>query len=471
MAVNTTVLFTRLGRIFYGVGSANSFLGDGDISSGNLRSVGVVTDRIQSQYTSTDQQIIDTLYSSRDSARASLDGFKTDLVTIAENTLIEMVNDDNPLVEKSLEASLIELDAQMVANSDSVDASTTSASVTYGRADGSSNVGDDHLVVSVYRTDGRLNELVIAEDIVVDCTSDAQVDQRATEGEEEWTYQGELNESDALAYNYPTGSSVSGTLTSINASAAVSETGNILHNSDMADFTSNVPDGWNVLVGTAGTTILKEVSTVYDSDVGASLEFVGDGSSTLSSIAQTFSQNSTTTGSTVDILPSTRYHVSARVRKSASLAAGAISISLIDGSNTQITDDEGNNAIVTLAHGSIASNTWTKMGGVLITPTNLPSSVKLRVAVSTALTNTESVFIAHVSMTPVEEIYPGGPCISNHSGATPPRRRDRALATISNNREGLFQDWFDRAFDMRGKGLQLRSDSGGSETIADSLIA
>lgn len=476
MAVNTTTLFTRLGRIWYGVQSANLSLGDTDISGGGLRAVGVVADRIQAQYTAADQNLIDTLYSSRDSARSGLDGWKSDLVTIAENTVVDMVNDDNPLVEKAIEPALIELIAQMTSASASVDASATSASVAYGKADGTSNTGDDHLVCSVYRTDGKLNELVLAEDIIVDCTTDAQVDQGATEGQEEWTFQGELTDTDDLAFDWPTGSSATGTLTAVASSAAVAtdtpaENDQMLHNADIADFTSNIPDGWNVLVGTAGTTILKNVSTVYDSDVGAVLEFVGDGSSTLSSVAQTFSQSSTSTGSTADVLPSTVYHVSARMRKSASLAAGAISVSLIDGSNTQITDDEGNNVIITLAHGSIASNTWTKFGGQLVTPTNLPSTVKFRVAVSTALTNTESVYIGHISMTPATQAYDGGPYLSIHSGATASRRKDRATATIANDRAGAFQEAFDRMFDMKSLGLQLPSDSGGSETINDNLIA
>ena len=45
---------------------------------------------------------------------------------------------------------------------------------------------------------------------------------------------------------------------------------------------------------------------------------------------------------------------------------------------------------------------------------------------------------------------------------------DTFTIAVTNNRAGSFQEWFERFFDMRAKGLLLPSDTSGS--IADSLI-
>lgn len=459
MAIDLTTspggLFPILGKLIRAMRSANDYRGTTNITE--IDSAGDSVDDIVTQFT-TNKDIIDGLWTQLENHRSSQSGWLSYLRGVAERIVIELADDDVTLVSKDIATALEELISQMEDNSDSVDASTVSASAS---AD-AGNTGDAKVVVSVKRKDGLNNELVFAETMELECTSDSYTGGQ-TAGQETFTLRGEVAVSDALDWQWPAGSGVTTTVTAVDAN--VDANGNLLTNSDFEDFTSNVPDNWAVLVGTAGTTILRETTTVYDGS--SSLEFVGDAGSTLSSIAQTFDSAS---GTTSELAPNTVYHFSCLGRKSASLAAGVLEISLVDSSNAYITDDQGNNLATTIAHGSLSSSAWTQFSGTFTTPKVLPTSYKLRVRASTALTDGESAFLDHLSLAAATEAYTGGPWVSVHSGATNSLLEDLYTLSISNNFAGDFQKEFDRLFNMKSLGLQLPSNSGGSETVADTLI-
>ena len=77
----------------------------------------------------------------------------------------------------------------------------------------------------------------------------------------------------------------------------------------------------------------------------------------------------------------------------------------------------------------------------------------------------------------MDSLYSGGPQAAIFSGKTPFTKGSAQVApdsftiTVTNDRAGEFQEWFERMFDMAAKGLILPSDSGGSETQSDALIA
>lgn len=452
-------LFTRVGDIGGAINSIISFLGSGDLSSGGVLSVGVAADAIRSEYASARTDLIATLYPARDTYRLAHNTYLTSLQTIAQNTVIGMADDDNPLPAKTLANALAELISQMEGNSDSVDASTTSATP----AAGSANVGDGVCVASVKRPSGVANEYVYAEDIVVKCTADA-VTGGATQYSETFTASGEAAAASKLAYNWPAGSGASKSLTAVNASGD-NTTGNKLTNSDFETFTvADTPDNWSILVGVAGTDINESTDKYHGTKC---LEILGDGA-TLTSIAQTFNSAGGTLGT---LKPNTVYMWNAWMKRDTSLAAGVLAIELVNGSNAVIADDAGNNNATSITLSSGLTTSYAAKNGVFVTPANLPSVVKLRIRLTTAATSGESFYIDRLALAEcAEPLYTGGPYAAVFAGTTAFLKNDVFTVAVANNNAGAFQKLFWRLFDMPALGLQLPSDSGGSETVDDALV-
>jgi hypothetical protein len=465
-------LFPRLGAIWKAIQSANTYLANGDLASGGLKSVGVSTTDILAQYQDALQQVPDGITMKRDSVRTSLAAWKNELRTIASNTVIETAHADVTLVSKDIATALRELIKQMAgagsvySPDDDVDAPTVSATVTASSA----NTGTGVVVASVVRADGRANELVFAETIEVAVASDAGAG--ATARSETATVKGEVPVGDPLDQAWPAGSGGSASLFA--ADAALDATRNLLYNSDFESFTTtNQPDYWgSALVGTYGTTILEEATVVLRT--GKSLEFVGDGGGTLSSVAQSFAATSLavgTSGTTSTLKPNTVYAVNCWMRKSAGLLAGAMQLRLLDSSNAQTADDAATNNLVTVAHGALSSGAWTAVNGFFRTAKTVTSTTayKLNVRVSTALTSGESVYVDDLAMVEATQVYTGGPYVALFAGATNFLVGDLFAVAIANDRAGTFQEAFDRMFGMRALGLQLPSDASGTETIPDYL--
>lgn len=452
-------LFTRIGDIGGAVNSVISFINSGDLSGGGVLSVGVATDAVRSEYASARTDLIANLYPARDTYRTAHQTYLAALQAIAKNTLIGMVHDDNPLPAQTLALAMEELISQMEGSSDDVDASTTSATP----ATGSANVGNGACVATVKRTDGRDNEHVYAEDIVITCTADA-VTGSATQFSETFTAKGEAAAASPLAYNWPAGSGALKTLTAVNASGD-NATGNKLTNSDFETFTvADTPDNWTILVGVAGTDINESSDKFYGTKC---LEILGDGA-TLTSIAQTFNSVSGTLGT---LKPNTVYIWNAWMKRDTSLAGGVLAVELVDGSNSVIADDAGNNNATSITLSSGLTTSYAAKNGVFVTPANLPTTVKLRIRLTTAATSGESFYIDRLALTEVAEpLYTGGPFAAVFAGATASLKNDNFTVAVANNHAGTFQKLFWRLFDMPTLGLQLPSDTGGSETINDNLV-
>lgn len=423
-------LFRRLGKLF---GMSN------DIRTHQTDLVTEVDD------------VLDKYAAARDYAfqlQQGLDGFiatagapLTIIQQVARRTLIEQINADNPLTSKTLENAMIELIAQMAANSETVDGTTVSAAVNAG----ASNTGNGTVLYSL--TDGAGNALVNvrAEDIVLTCTRDAQ--ESGTAGQETFSVRGEEAISNNLDKDWPAGSG-------INSSATVKSPSvdTLLTNADFEDFTTNAPDDWTIDTGSAGTTV-DDTTTAYRGS--KALQFIGNGSQ-LTKISQA-----------VTLKPRTRYALWFRVRDDGTgPAAGVLRVSLRDGSNNEI---GSSNISVDL---TTVGSSYTLQSITLATPLVLPSGLKIVIELTTALTNTRAVFIDDVGFFEMQQYgAPGGPFLTVIPGSTAFIRDDVFTVTITNNNEGEFVREFDRFFDMYRLGLYLPQNTAGSETIADTLIS
>lgn len=403
------------------------------------------------------------LNTAKENASTTLDA----LAPFASDTLIRMVRADSPAFAGSISDALALLVAQMKTAAASVQVQAVTAST----AALSTNSGDGVIVVSTKRGDGLVQELTYPEISPIVCTADAQTG-GATVGQETFTYTGEVadgNGSGVWADDWPIGSGATATLTAVDATTdgtSATDFGHMLVNSDFETWTvSNVPDGWTVLAGVAGTQFLQSTAQHYDGL--SSLQFVGN--ATGASVAQTFNSS---LGSPTIPLPSTSYAVAVWLKVDVVPAAGVLTIDLVDTSNTVINDDQGTANSFTVTCSTLTTSFAAKTG-VFRLPKLVPTTVKLRVRLSTALSVGSNLFIDHLGMGRLAGLYAGGPGAAVFSGATQFAGGDGWNLTTTNDFGGAsnlstFQWLFDRLFGMRTLGLYLPSSGG--PTISDALI-
>jgi hypothetical protein len=227
-----------------------------------------------------------------------------------------------------------------------------------------------------------------------------------------------------------------------------------------------LPDNWLAVVGTPGTDIFENSSVVYRT--GNSLQFEGTGSSPLSAVVQPFGVSSNGTAGT--LTPSTVYTFNCFMQKSAGLVAGAITISLVNSSNAIINDISGTAISFTILYSTLTAS-WAPYSFSFAAPNTLPSTYKWKIAVSTALTSGQSVYIDDACLVQPTPVYANGPYCAVFAGATNFLIGDTITVTVANNYAGLNQTYWNRLFNLQGMGLQLPSFNNGSQTISDTLIS
>lgn len=434
-------------------------------TAGNRLSHLVALDnQIAAQYQSTDQNVIDTLYVNQVSYQQIHSSMEQYLTGLAQATLLQMAADDAPQPDATVATALKYLIAQMVGNSDSVKKPTVAVS----SAAGGSNTGTGVLAVSSTGKDGLQLDYLFAEALVATCTSDAQVG--STAGQEPFSVAGVVAESNELQWDFPLGSGASTTLTTVDANLN-NTGGNVLQNSGWATFTTtDTPDNWPIATGSAGTSVKQATgSNVYRGT--SALSFVGDGAE-LTSIQQPFNTTPSTAagfgGTSYQPLPNTVYALSLNHKVSASASSGVLQVALVDGSGSVINDAAGtaNSFTVDL---TTLSTSFSNTTGFFRTPAVLPTTIKLRLKLTTALQSGKTAYLSNLAMTPATQLYSGGPFAAIFAGSVNFISLDKFTVTVKNKYDSQFQLLMESLFGMRALGLQIPSAS--SPTVADTLIA
>jgi len=308
------------------------------------------------------------------------------------------------------------------------------------------NTGSGVIVTSVLDGRGRSQENVLAEDIVVTCT------ESSSSGAEQFEAAGELVAPGKLDFLWPAGSGTNQTLSTVAADGS-----NLLTNGDFETFTvTNTPTSWTLDTGAATADFLEENSEILRGT--SSLEIDGDGS-TLAAISQTLA----------GLTSRTPYAFNLWAKIDVTPAAGVLVVDLYDGSAV-INDDAGNANSLTIpltTHGLY----WVPHYAVFRLPEPIPDTVTLRIRLSTALSNTSSVFIDEACFVEATQLYAGsGPYVAIFAGADDFALEDEFLVQVVNARAGALQEMCDQFFDTAEAGLLIPSATGAAETIADSLI-
>lgn len=376
---------------------------------------------------------VDGLLNQLRTSQNSLGSYKNTLRTAMQNLLIEMVDSDNPLPARTVNAALEELIAQMTGVA-TVDANEPTASIS------GSTTGNGNWVVSLLNGSGKTLENAYDEDITIKCTAVAT-------NAGTFSAKGESAESDKLSWNWPKGSGATKTYTSSDAPG-------LLTNGTFETFTvANTPDNWTIAVGLAGTDVLSEATTVYKGS--KALEILGDGS-TLTQLYQTLTGLS-------GITP---YMVNFWCRVSTNPAAGVLTVDLHDG--TSVINDAAGTANSFTVDLTTLGTTFVSKSGTFRLPAAVPSTVRLRFRLSTAITNTHSLFIDHAALVAPAALYAGGPYLHGFSGATGWAINDTKVCAVANDYRGQLQTGAFRMY--ANTSLLLPSATGAAETISDGLV-
>ncbi len=324
---------------------------------------------------------------------------------------------------------------------------------------------------------GQILQLVFPETVTFTCTRDAQGG--AAAGNETLSYAGYPAASGPFSQQYPAGSGCSEQLFLVDGSKSNS-TGNALQNPAFtAVTTGNIPDNWTLVIGAAGTDIFVGAATGYKTGSN-SLKFTGTGGALQDEVKQNFNTTPNSAvgagGTSFALVADTTYCFNAWIKVSATPTNGTLKVSLQDGAGNILNDDTGtaNSATFNMNAGNLnVSTTYVNINCIFRTPANMTTQAvpfALDIALSVAIDSGKTVFIANPSLTPMTQLYAGGPPAAAFSGSINPVdgiTPDVWTSAITNT-YGQVQMWMDRVFGIRALGLQFPYS--GSPSIADSLI-
>lgn len=283
-----------------------------------------------------------------------------------------------------------------------------------------------------------------------------------------WTNpDGKSQSTSPLAYN-AAGATVQSALRTLEglASITVSTTGttpNFTHDITFTGVAGNLNEV-TVTNNTTGGTFTPSTVTAGSANafIGKTIELDSNGSEL------------TTLNQRVTLAPLTQYAFNIWAKADVVPAAGVITVDLVDGIGGSVINDEAGVANSFTISGPALTTSFVAKNGAFRTPRVLPAVVYLRIRISTAISSGTSVFIDQAALTEMTRLYRGGIFAAAFSGKVSWRKGDGAQVrpdgytiAVTNDAAGVHQEWFERNFDMSGKGLVLPSNSVGGETIAD----
>lgn len=439
---SNTGIFDRIGKIVKYVNSRKTAA-----STSLPAELKAIADKFEAADMTTQ---ISGLYDAYDSMRRSVVGERKTLAKYVDAVLTDRASVLNELRVSTPDTSLVlpELYRQMVVDSESIDASSVSiGSVT---AD-ATNQGNGMVLMSklldgthaptrsgvaVIQYAGTDSQLACNETMSFTCVADAPRDGTA-EGSERFAWSGGIEDE---IFGYKSGGSGDG------PSLTVCGESNIITNGNFQSWASNVPSGWTITAGTAGTHVKQSTSQYYRGS--SSLHFDGDGSATTFTVTQALNSRA--------MKSRTLYCVSLRLKASASTGTGAFLCSFTGSGYTASSTEK-----IAITAGSMPT-AWTLYEFWIVTPAVIPSDWTLVISNTGTPGGTSNVYVDCVA--PCEASYHGGLAAVIVPGDDQFAVGDRFTVDITNDGEGVFQEFFREWY-----GVQLPSDSGGSETIADTL--
>jgi hypothetical protein len=201
--------------------------------------------------------------------------------------------------------------------------------------------------------------------------------------------------------------------------------GTLLSNGNLETWSSNVPSGWTLASGTAGTHMLQETgaSNVYRGS--SSAKFAGQGAGTIR-LTQAVSPSL--------VQGKRRYFVGLAVKASATSAPATFRCCWSGTGYSEGSDK------IEIAGGSLPTG-WTRYGFFANFPAPLPSDWALKIE-TVDLEAAKSVYVDSVCAVPA--VYHGGVGLAVVAGSSRWLKGDRLTFTLTNDQAGKFQRFFVR---------------------------
>jgi hypothetical protein len=370
--------------------------------------------------------------------------------------VVDYIRRETGVYDGSVQTALREVYARLVAGSDtyrSVGTSSISFSATAG------NQGNGTVLVRGYRPASStvfLQEM-FTESIGLRCTVGGNVGNFG-----QGTFQ--LTGVAALASNNTEWAGGSGTNLSVNATtasvtASVGTPGvSILANGDFESWTSNTPQGWSIVTGTAGTQVLRGTVPARGS---YALQFTGDGL-TLTRIRQ---QIASASGAPTQVEAERDYALILYARVGAA-TTGTVVVALRDAAGTTV------GSAVTLNLASLTTSYAISSATFSIAKSALPTTLYLDIYSTTAIANTGILYIDEVVLAPMTQMYPGsvGPSILIYPGTSDWAVGDSGTISVTSDgsSNGLFMKGFQRWLQPERYGIFLPVSA--TPSISDTLV-
>ena len=462
-----TGIFKRFGKIFGAWKRVEQFQSDIIDNSGQSFQEAI------NEYINTLNATANTDLDMASSLLTDLDGLRNSigvpvwnrLMQATERTLIEMVDADTKIPIRTVHEALIELRDQMDAADKTLDGSTITLGTPSVSGTGTGTVilssepdNTDHPKIAAMPT-------IRSETLTFKCVKDSSSD-GVVSGGEIFDLMGKQR-FPAGDHRWPGGTGSRRGIASTSDRLADGRvlTRNILRNSGFNSWTSNTPNRWRIATGSAGSHVYEETSTVAR---GTSCMKMASNGSTLIRVDQKL--RAPGDGTPVKIHGDRLYAISLLARKGGTTSsAGSLRVGLSTEDGSIISGSTFNTA-----HGSISASGWTQLtysfraGGTTLT---VPDPAYFMIQQSTAFTSGTNLFIDGVVIAQMYKTAPGGVACLIVPGATDWVKGDTITAAITNNGEGEMEKYLDRFFNLYDKGLFFPQDTGGSEDVADSLIA
>ena len=455
----TNSLFQRLGRLFFIAEKVEAHQG---LVAGDSNSLFAEIQDAVAEYDAQDIHMISD-FTGTDSTLAhqkNSANIYNEISQVAQTTVIEMVNDDTTLNQKTLRKALVELIDQMSTSAHVEDAVFSVAGDDAPTA--ITGTGDGKYFTSSSNGEGKKFQYLRVGSTTLECVKDAQIS--GTAGRETFTLKSNKAISDIRDPAFPGGYGNTNSIV-VSDPSHQQQTGvgrNMLANGNFETFTvANPPDNWTVVTGTLGTTLLSEATVVHRGS--KALEIVGNGSQ-LTKITQTFN---TTGQTTAKFRPETRYGMCFWVRVDAVVSTGVLKVRIYkaDGSTVLDTAD-----IAIALSTELTDNTWTAQAVTFSTPLVLESSYKISVELTTAVTNTAHVYIDGLQVFRMQNLTNDASFhIAVIPGATDFKLEDEAKLAITQSTVSKFQKYLNKFLGLERMGIQMPYHA--SASIADSNIA
>lgn len=461
MAVAYTTLLARLGRLF-------DFAKTVRTHQGTLRTEFEDT---MSDYSDSTRDLVVALTSRIDRRIDEAGGIVSDLSSDATKTLLEMMDGDTTLADRSVGSAIEQLIRDLAGASQTVDRPSsgyvTLPASNRGTADGG-NTGDGLFLLSDMAPLRNLSTSEVfdfpsirTETIRARCIDDS-TSPSIQQGAERFRIEGQRSVG-RLDEDWPLGSGTRGVLTvaAANKDGGRTPAVNVCTNSDFEDFTSNTPDKWTIVTGTAGTHVLPAASGFTGSNA---LKLVGDGS-TATNLKQTLR---ITTGTLGQINPDRPYSITCAAKYATAAPTSSLVISVRDSSSTILHDTIVGRAMQLTIGSASLTTSYQLFSAVVFSPVAIPKASVIDIRFSGNQANTSEVFIDELVIAEMPRFQRGGLAYQITRGENDYAVEDVFTASVTNNctaGDGEIALEFDRFFDMESLGLVLPSST--SPTLAD----